>query len=157
MIGIDSRRLKLPPDAEAVDFVLVHCVRSCCPSKLDLAGVRLGAAGDEIEERGLARAVRADDRAQLAFIHVEVEVVDRLEAVNDLFTPSAARRKGFCVDSIFDLAWRFPAWRLAVAESASAALRLAQTVLRSAPGRPTMPFGMKSTTRMNKPPRMISQ
>ena len=42
--------------------------------EFDRARVRLGAAGDEIEEGGLARAVRADDGAQLALIEVEVEV-----------------------------------------------------------------------------------
>ena len=38
-------------------------------------------AADQIEHGGLAGAVRADDDAQLALVDVEVELVDRLEAV----------------------------------------------------------------------------
>ena len=38
-------------------------------------------AADQVEHRGLAGAVRADDDAQLALVDVEVEIVDRLEAV----------------------------------------------------------------------------
>jgi len=37
--------------------------------------------GDEVEQRRLARAVGADDRADLVLVDVDVEVVDRLESV----------------------------------------------------------------------------
>src|SRR5262249_38900780 len=38
-------------------------------------------AGDDVHHRGLARAVRADDAAQLARLDVERQRVQRLEAV----------------------------------------------------------------------------
>ena len=40
-----------------------------------------GAAADQVEHGGLAGAVRADDDAQLVLVDVEIELVDRLEAV----------------------------------------------------------------------------
>ena len=47
----------------------------------DGALVGPGLAGDHVHHRGLAGAVRADDRAHLALVEVEREIVQRLEAV----------------------------------------------------------------------------
>ena len=44
-------------------------------AELELALVGFGAARDEIEEGGFARAVGADDGAELALVEVEREVV----------------------------------------------------------------------------------
>src|SRR4051812_1266709 len=41
---------------------------------------RLVAAGDAVHDRGLARAIRADDREQLAFAHAEADVGQRTNA-----------------------------------------------------------------------------
>src|SRR5918998_6686362 len=45
----------------------------------DRAGVRLIEPGDAVEQRGLARAVRADEADDLPFGHVDVDVVERDE------------------------------------------------------------------------------
>jgi hypothetical protein len=57
-----------------------------------LAAVGAGAAGDEVEHGALAGAVGADDDAEFAFIEVEVEVVDGLEAIEGLV--DAFERRG---------------------------------------------------------------
>src|SRR5439155_5794473 len=41
----------------------------------DLAAIRLEMRADQIDERGLARAVRADQRQELALVHDEIETV----------------------------------------------------------------------------------
>ena len=74
MIGVNRGRLEFPADAEAVNLVFVHADEIEFRPERDGAGIGFGAAGDEVEERGLAGAVGADDGAQFAFIHVEVEV-----------------------------------------------------------------------------------
>src|SRR4030095_5964311 len=48
-------------------------------AKEDLPGVVRKIAGDQVEERGLAGAVRADDGAQVALGHREVHAVDGLD------------------------------------------------------------------------------
>src|SRR5690606_22880498 len=40
-----------------------------------------GAAADQVEHRGLAGAVGADDHADFVLVDVEAQVVDRLEAI----------------------------------------------------------------------------
>ncbi len=77
---VDGRRLELPPHAGVHDLVLGHA-RELLLLEADRSARRLGAAADEIEQRGLAGAVRADDHAQLVAIDVEVQRVHRLEAV----------------------------------------------------------------------------
>src|SRR6266850_6017187 len=47
------------------------------PIETDLAAVRPVEPGNEIEQRGLAGAVRAYDADQFAFGEVEIDVVDR--------------------------------------------------------------------------------
>ena len=119
-------------------------------TELDLSFVRPGASGDDVEHRAFARAIRADDDAELTFIHVEVEVVDRLEAVegfadafereNELFV----RRHG-----IFGLT--------GCATGPVSAAGLPKSFLlssRNCSGRPMIPFGMKSVTKTKSAPRM---
>jgi len=85
VIGINGGGLEFPPDAEPVNLVLALADEiDSILAELDGADVGLGAAGDEVEERGLACAIGADDGAQLSLVHEEVEVIDGLEAVKAL-------------------------------------------------------------------------
>ena len=54
--------------------------RDVVPLEADAAGCRLVDAADEIEDRRLAGAVRADDREDLALVDAEADAVDRLDA-----------------------------------------------------------------------------
>ena len=65
------------------------------PAQLDLAGVRLEVAGDEVEQRGLAGAVRADQRGDDAGRQIEIDVVRRdhaAEALVDALEAQDGRR-----------------------------------------------------------------
>ena len=53
----------------------------------DLAGIGGENAGDEIEERRLAGAVRPDQRVDVAGRHLELEIVERVEAAEALGQP----------------------------------------------------------------------
>src|SRR5260221_11438805 len=81
---INGRSLKLAPDSEAVDLIFVECREVGITAIFDLAGVGPGAPGDEIEHRAFAGAIRANDDAQLAFIHVECKIRDGLEPIERL-------------------------------------------------------------------------
>src|SRR3989442_110801 len=50
----------------------------------DVSGIPRQVAGDQVEERGLAGAVRADDEAPLARRHLERDVVDGRKATKRL-------------------------------------------------------------------------
>src|SRR6266571_4189751 len=58
----------------------------------DRAGVARQIAGDEIEERGLPRAVRADDQPTLAWHHLQRDVVDRRQAAERFFQTAEVQR-----------------------------------------------------------------
>src|SRR6185436_2803957 len=73
-------RLELAADAGLHNLVLLH-PGQFLTAKLDRARRRLGLAADQIEHRGLAGAVGADDDANLVLLDIEGEIVDRLEAV----------------------------------------------------------------------------
>ena len=53
----------------------------------DLAGVGGQHAGDQIEERGLAGAVRSDQGVDVAGRHLDLEIVERVEAAEALGQP----------------------------------------------------------------------
>ena len=150
VVDVNRGRLELPTDAETVDLVFVKLSQVRVRTELDLSFVRPGASGDDVEHRAFARAIRADDDAELTFIHVEVEVVDRLEAVegfadafereNELFV----RRHG-----IFGLT--------GCATGPVSAAGLPKSFFlssRNCSGRPMIPFGMKSVTKTKSAPRM---
>src|SRR5262249_11324430 len=153
---IDRGGLEFPADAKAVNLVLVHPRHVVPAFERDRAGVGLGAAGDEIEECGLARAVRADHRAQLAGIEIEVQIRDRLEAAEGFVHALGGEQEwplgGF---DLHDLAASAPAG-VALASGGDSVLRFASQP-RIWPGRPTIPLGMKSTMRIKSTPRMMSQ
>jgi hypothetical protein len=50
-------------------------------AEVGAAGIGPGLAGDDVHHGGLAGPVRTDHAAQLAGVHIEIQVVDRLEAV----------------------------------------------------------------------------
>jgi hypothetical protein len=84
VVHVNRRRLEFAPDAEAIDLVFVQLGEVGVPAEFDPALVRFGAAGDQVEHGAFAGAVRADDHAQLAFVHVEVEFGNGFEAVEGL-------------------------------------------------------------------------
>src|SRR5207245_5098013 len=77
----DRRRLELAADAEPDDVVLGEGDEIGVVAEDHAAVLGLRAPGDHVEQCRLARAVRADDHAQLAAVHVEVQARQRLEAV----------------------------------------------------------------------------
>ena len=96
-MNINRRRLEFASDAETVDFRHVHLgqIRIAILTKLHLAGVWPGATGDDIHHRAFAGTVRTDDGAQLALIHVEIQVVDRLEPIEGFIYPFKQQNKFF--------------------------------------------------------------
>ena len=66
------------------------------PLEADLAGVGPIEPGDEIEQGGLAGAVRADDADQLAFGEVEIDGVDRGEAAEAPRQPAQESKDAWC-------------------------------------------------------------
>src|SRR5580700_277189 len=75
------RALKLTPDTEIGDGALVEPGQVFVAAEENFARIGAGFAGHDIHHRGLARAVRADDRSELPFLDDEREIVQRLEAV----------------------------------------------------------------------------
>ena len=149
VLAVDRGGLKFSADAEAIDLVFGQSGEVGVPAEFDFPRVGLGAAGDEIEERGFARAVGADDGAELAAVEVEIEIRDGLEAVEGLVHALDGE------DEVsFFLVGSHGATGAEVA--ALAAARRAHHVLMR-PGTLTMPPGSKRTTMMNMPPRKKSQ
>ena len=71
--------LEGPPDALGRHHVRSETV-DALRAEADGAGGQRGMSGDRVEERGLAGAVRADDRAHLAGIDPQEDAGDRSEA-----------------------------------------------------------------------------
>ena len=76
-----GRLLELAADAELGDLRLVERGEIVRAVEIDVALVRPGLAGDHVHHGGLAGAVRTDDRAHLAGLDREREIVERAEAV----------------------------------------------------------------------------
>src|SRR4029077_13870971 len=76
-----GRPLEFAADAEIGDFRLVEAGRVRGPLEETLAGIGPGLTGDDVHHRGLAGAVRADDRAQFAFFHDQRKLVQSLEPI----------------------------------------------------------------------------
>src|SRR6185295_18688175 len=74
------RRLELAADAGLHDLVLLQ-LRQLLAAKLDRPGGGPRLAADQVEHRGLAGAVGADDDADLVLLDIEGQIIDRLEAV----------------------------------------------------------------------------
>src|SRR5580658_2968612 len=84
MIDINRRRLKLAPYPQAVDLIFVQPRQVGISPKLNPAAVRLGAASNEVHHSAFARAVRSNDDAEFAFIHVKIQVRNGFETVESL-------------------------------------------------------------------------
>jgi hypothetical protein len=72
----ELRDLEGARDAEARDRARRMC-RDVLAEELDAAGLRLEVARGDVEEGGLAGAVRPDDRQMLPGLHVEIDAVGR--------------------------------------------------------------------------------
>src|SRR5206468_11899328 len=79
-IVVYRRVLELAADAGLDDLVLLQ-IGELLAAKLDRARGRLGLSADQVEHRGLAGAVGADDDANLVLLDIEGEIVDGLESV----------------------------------------------------------------------------
>ena len=158
VVNVHGRRLKLAADAEPVDLWLVHQRKIGIQPELHLAGVRLGATGDDVHHGAFAGAIRANDGAQLALIHVEIQVRDGLESVKRLVNPFERQNELFECHGHSGLAGWTASSATGTAGSSAIFLgvNFCQMALNCA-GRPTMPLGMKMVTRMNVVPRKISQ
>lgn len=77
---VDRWRLKFPPDTQTGNLVL-HQLCDVGIFKKDLATSRLCLSTDHIEQGRLARTVRADHAMQRVWFQIEVETIDRFEAV----------------------------------------------------------------------------
>src|SRR5206468_9239666 len=142
--------LELPPDAEGGDLVLAHLDEIGVMAEDHAPGRRLHAPRDDVEQRGLARAVRTDHDAQLFSVHEEVEAAQRLEAVvvdGDVLAVDdpAGLGHGAVRDgaSALSTAARRPTRRI--------------TRLPRRPTAPRTPSGKNSTTPMKSAPRKRSQ
>src|SRR5688572_27015946 len=132
MVGVDSGRLEFAPDAETVDLVLRHLCEIVLIAELDLSRVGFGSTGDQVQESGFPHSVWPDDRAELADIHVEVELTDRLEAFEALVDVFGGDDEW----TLRHVSLGAPLGRA----SGSAALRRFAIQPRICAGRPTMPF-----------------
>src|SRR6186713_1243441 len=121
-------------------------VRHRVCAELDLTFVGLRPAGYQIEERGFAGPVWADDHPEFTLGQVEIEIRDGLEAIvslGDILHGEQGAGHGQAL--------------AAAALSTGAGARNFFQALPRRSGRLTKPPGRKSTTRMKRPPRMTSQ
>src|ERR1700752_3009118 len=159
------RRLEFAPHAGLHDLILLQ-LRQLLAAKLDRARGCLGLAADQIEHRGLAGAVGADDDADLIRLDIEGEIVHRLEAV-ERHRERFDREQEFLglVTDEHDLS-PHSAGAPAATELSSGTLPIFD--LRDASSRsmrgwtwsaqiPDRPLGKASTTAMNSAPRPNSQ
>src|SRR5205807_1455107 len=78
-VGEEPDLLKRPSDAELGDLVGLE-PGDVLPLENDRARGRRVDAGDRVEERGLARTVRPDEREDLALADLETDLVDRRQS-----------------------------------------------------------------------------
>ena len=88
MVEEELRNLERAGDAEARDRPR-RVRRDVLAEKAHAAGLRLQVAGRDVEERGLAGAVRADDREVLAVDDIEIDAVGRDDAAEADDEPGA--------------------------------------------------------------------
>src|SRR5229473_2866325 len=77
-VGEGARDLEGAGEAEAPDAMRPEAVQHG-PGERDRAAARPERAGDDVEERGLARAIRADETEDLALSEIEAHVAHRVE------------------------------------------------------------------------------
>ncbi len=123
--------------------------------ELDLAAVRLRAAGDEVHHRALAGAVGADDHPQFTGIHVKIQIGDGLETVEGLVDVFEGQDKFFSAHAHLVLAIS-GLDSLAVTGAAVGLGRKRSRRERNCSGNPTIPLGINTVTRMNSVPKISS-
>src|SRR4030088_1545466 len=160
-VVIDRRRLEFASHPGLHDLVLFH-FREVFVAKMNRPRGRLGLAADQVEHRGLAGAIGADDDTDLVVIDVERQIVDRLEAVEG--NRQSLDRKQEVLGLVtyeHDLsphsAGAPSATEPSVQPSPDFGLRaLISRSMRgctSSPQIPARPLGKAGTTAMNNPPR----
>jgi hypothetical protein len=92
-----ARFLEGPRDAARGDAVRLQR-RDVLAEQAHLAGIGRVEAGDHVDHRGLARAVRADQAENLALTDVERNTLQRTQAAEAAFDPGA----GECDGSVHD-------------------------------------------------------
>src|SRR6218665_456468 len=150
---IDRGRLELAAHAGAHDLILVQAAEVRAVEQHP-ARARPGLAADHVQQRGLARAVRADDQAQLVALDREAQAVHGLEPVEGdrepLDTQNLLVRIGEPRSRLRQAA---AGYGQRDAHGAACALHLRSNFRP----RPARPFGMAQTTRMKTAPRKYSQ
>src|SRR5690606_4838690 len=129
-----GRDLEGSPDAEPPDASRRHADRLAAEDA-DGAGIGNELAHQHVEAGGLARAVRTDQRDDLAGRHLEIDIVDRNHAAEGLAQST-------------HLEHRLPI--RGVHRSPSAGIRRARIA-------PAIPAGKSSTSRRITPPRRARQ
>ncbi len=150
-----GRLLKLAADAEPRDLGLVEA-REVVIAAVEhhVAGVGPGLAGDDVHHRRLAGAVRPDDRAHLARLDRERQVVERLEAVERHGDAVEIKQRG---GEGVRHPFLIPPAAAAVAPSSAAADARSRRSAVQCRHVPTMPRGSSSVTATNRPPSTNSQ
>ncbi len=151
-----GRLLKFPADAEQSDFGFVELSQVAFAFEQGVAFVWPRLAGDDIHHRGLAGAIRPDDRAHLARLNGEREIVQRPEPVEG-DRDAVEIKQGGC-GSHFHCA--YSAGFTAASATGSLPLAAARRACRSDHQWemvPTMPRGRNRVTPTNNPPSRNSQ
>ena len=73
-------RLEGAVDTHARALIGAYFIRQRLAIEAYLAVIQLVRTGDEVDAGGFSRAVRADQRQYLPFVHVKGHVVDRVHA-----------------------------------------------------------------------------
>ena len=89
MVEEELRNLERAGDPEPRDRARRVC-RDVLAEERHATGLRLQVAGRDVEERGLAGAVRADDREVLAVDDIEIDAVGRDDAAEADVEPARA-------------------------------------------------------------------
>src|SRR5882724_6588205 len=156
MTGIDGRCLEFASNSQSVDLVFVEPRQVRAFSKFDFSRIGPGAAGDKIEHRAFAGAVRSDDHTQLSFIHVKVQFRNRLETVEGLVHALQHQNKLL----IFRAHSVLAASGSALDGATCAIVNFEPNRERSdrnCSGIPTIPLGMKTVTKTKSVPRISNQ
>src|SRR5262245_7786294 len=90
--GERSHQLKGAAYAAATDLIRLKSL-DAFPAESDRTPIRREGAGNDVEQRGLARAVRADDGADRATRDLEADVIDRKQPAKALADPLNCKKR----------------------------------------------------------------
>ena len=153
MVAEDGGGLEFPAYAQPVNLVFIELEEIVIRVPFEVAAVRTCASRDDVEKGRFPGSVRPDDRAELPFRQVEIEIVDRLESVERFVETLGGEKE----------------WFLFHGSVTSASCLVVTGCLEFAPlffifaikaltcaGMPMMPLGMNMTTSTKEPPRIRS-